>query len=277
MIACLGATDRLVGISHECDDPTAGRQLPRLTTSAIDPSAPSAVIDAEVRAAVAGGRAVIGIDARALEALRPDLVLTQSLCEVCAVADGEAFRLAAVLDPPPRVLTLAGRTLAGVLDDLEAVAAALELPARGREVRAALEARLAACGARGAAGPPVDVLVIEWLDPPFLAGHWTPEVIAAAGGRDLAMQPGEHSTARRWEELLVLDPAVVVVAVCGFDEARAREELGRLTRPDVRDWLSRRRVAVIDGNAYTSRAGPRLVEAAERLATLLRAGDPAPG
>ena len=113
-------------------------------------------------------------------------------------------------------------------------------------------------------------VVIEWLEPCFLAGHWTPEIVAAAGGRDIATRPGSHSVPRDWREVVTLDPAVVVIALCGFNEARAREELERLDRPEVHRWLDARQVVVIDGNAYSSRAGPGLLEAMDVIGGKLR-------
>lgn len=270
MVAALGASDRLVGISHECDWPPSVQHLPRVTVTPIDGLASSAAIDAQVRRALANGTPVIGIDAASLRALKPDLLITQVLCEVCAVSDGEAIRAAAAMSDPPRVLALQGRTLTGVLEDIETVAAALTLIDAGLEVRQRLTARIEQLRDAHQRPDPPTVVVIEWLDPCFLAGHWTPEVIAAAGGRDIAMQPGQHSVALDWGEVLRLDPDVVVIALCGFDEARAHRELNALPRPDVHQWLGQRRMIVFDGNAYTSRAGPRLVEAIEVLAEKLK-------
>ncbi len=265
-MADLGAADRLVGISHECDHPATITDRPRVTATPIDPAASSGAIDRAVRAAVSAGRPVIGIDAGQLAALRPDLLIAQQLCDVCAVADGEAHRLAAILDPPPAVLSLEGRTVQGVMDDGRRIAAALGVAEAGERLVTTLAERLAALRRRTDRPDRPGVVVIEWLAPCFLAGHWTPELVHAAGGRDLAMRAGAHSTARDWNEITALDPAIVVIALCGFDEARARRELAALDDATVRRWLDARRVAVIDGNAYTSRAGPRIVEAAEVLA-----------
>ena len=264
-LVALGAADRLVGISHECDFPASIQHLPRVTTTPIDPSRSSADIDRMVRDATAEGRAVIAIDAGQLRALRPDLLVTQVLCDVCAVADGEAHRLAAVLDPPPRVVALGGRTLQGVWDDIVALGAAIGSESEASRVVAALEAEVAALRARFARPDPVPVVVIEWLAPCFLAGHWTPDLVAAAGGVDLSAHPGDHSVGREWSEVLALDPRLVVIALCGFDEARARAELAAFDHPAFHAWLAERDVLVLDGNALTSRPGPRLVEAIARI------------
>jgi iron complex transport system substrate-binding protein len=269
MVAALGAADRLVGISHECDFPATVTHLPRVTTTPIDRAADSGAIDAAVRGAIAIGRPVIGVEAATIRRLRPDLLITQTLCEVCAVADGAVQQLATVLDPPPSVLALEGRTLEGVLTDVLHVATALGLREAGADLVASRQARLHELRARYRRAEPIPTVVIEWLDPCFLAGHWTPEIVAAAGGRDIAMRPGEHSVARDWREVITLDPEVVVIALCGFDATRADAELRRMDRPEVQSWLAARRVLVIDGNAYTSRAGPRLIEAVEVLGAMM--------
>lgn len=265
IVAALGATDRLVGISHECDFPAGILHLPRVTSTPIDVHAGSATIDAAVRSAAAQGKAVIGVDAGVIRRLVPNLILTQVLCEVCAVSDGTTQRLAVTLDPAPTVLALEGRTLDGVFDDIGRVAVALDLADRGEALVTRLRARLDALRERFRRPSPIPTVVVEWLEPCFLAGHWTPEIVAAAGGRDIGMHPGAHSVPRDWHDVMRLDPEVVVIALCGFDEARARAELAALDRPDVHAWFAERRVVVIDGNAYTSRAGPRLIEAVEVL------------
>ncbi|MBP9898427.1 MAG: ABC transporter substrate-binding protein [Gemmatimonadales bacterium] len=265
MLVALGATDRLVGISHECDFPASVQHLPRVTTTPIDLSRSSAEIDRMVREATAEGRAVIAIDAEQLRALQPDLLVTQVLCDVCAVADGEAHRLAAVVDPPPRVVALGGRTLNGVWDDLRQLGQAIGEVAVAERVVAGLEADVASLRARFTRPDPVQVVVIEWLAPCFLAGHWTPDLVAAAGGVDLGAQAGDHSVGREWSEVLALDPTLVVIALCGFDEARARAELAAFDHPAFHAWLAKRHVLVLDGNALTSRPGPRLVEAIGRI------------
>jgi iron complex transport system substrate-binding protein len=270
MVVALGAESRLVGLSHECDWPPSVQHLPRVTTTPIDGHRSSCEIDAQVRSAVATGTPVIGIDRELLVALRPDLLITQVLCEVCAVSDGEAIRLAQALPDPPHVVALHGTTLATVLDDVVSLSATLQLPAAGSALRQELLDRVSALETRYSRPDPPTVVVIEWLEPCFLAGHWTPEVVSAAGGRDIGMLPGQHSVARDWNEVCQLDPEVVVIALCGFSEARAHAELDGLARADVRRWLQERRVVVIDCNAYTSRAGPRLVEAIEVLGALLK-------
>ena len=274
IVAALGGADRLVGISHECDYPASVLGLPRVTATPIDSSLPSARIDAEVRRLHASGRPVIGIDADALRRLAPDLLVTQSLCEVCAVADGEAWRLAAALERPPEVVRLEGTTLDGVWGDIQAIGAALGLGPEAEALVARLQVRLADLHLRAPRLPP-RVLCIEWLDPLFLAGHWVPELVAAAGGRDPGAEPGSHSTRRQWGEVAGLRPDLILVMLCGFGVERSLAELEAIG-PEARAALASAPVWILDGNAYTSRPGPRLVEGAERIAAALR-GEALPG
>lgn len=277
MVAALGASSRLVGISHECDWPPELQRLPRLTTTPIDPSLPSADIDAAVLAARDAGTLVFGVDAGALRALQPDLLLTQGLCEVCAVADGAVHALASTLDPAPRVVSLEGRDLAGVWRDIRHVGEALGLAEGAQGLVRRLRTRLVLLQAaqRPDAVRP-RVAVVEWLDPPFLAGHWVPDLVHAAGGLNVGARAGEHSPKVTWAEIAALEPDVIIVAPCGFTERRAARELDQLRDPEALALLGSRPTWVLDGNAYTARPGPRLVDAAELIRAAL-VGNPLPG
>jgi iron complex transport system substrate-binding protein len=264
IVAALGGGGLLVGVSHECDHPAWVRGLPRLTSTPLDPSLPSHAIDAEVRRLHDAGRAVIQVEAEALARLAPDLVITQDLCEVCAVADGAVHRLADAMSHPPRVLALTGRTVGGVLEDIRRVARALDLEAEGEELSGGLRSRLERLGRRAPATRP-RVLCIEWLEPLYLAGHWVPELVETAGGTDVGARPGAHSARTTWEAAAELQPDLVVIMLCGFGVARSREELHQLTAPRAGDLLRAVPAWVMDGNAYTSRPGPRIVDGAERL------------
>lgn len=273
IVAALGGLSDLVGVSHECDFPESVRRLPRVTTTPIDPELPGAAIDGAVRALVAAGRPVIAVDAERLRNLAPTHLITQELCEVCAVADGQTCELAAVLDPAPRVVSLGGKTLSGVWHDIGAVAVALGREAEGRQLVAELSGRMAEMAARSAVatrGAIRRVLCIEWLDPPYTAGHWVPEMVRAAGGIDIGAQPGDHSVQRCWSELRTMEPDLVVVMLCGMDVARAERELAALEDRDGLALLASVPVWIIDGNSYTSRPGPRLVNGAERLVSAMR-------
>jgi iron complex transport system substrate-binding protein len=264
IVAALGGAGSLVGISHECDHPASVLGLPRVTASPIDPGAPGAAIDAEVRRLYAAGKPVIGVDADALRGLAPDLLITQDLCEVCAVVEGEVHRLAAAVQPAPAVLALSGRTIEGILSDVGAVARALDLESDGDELVAGLRSRLGRLRARRPGSRP-RVLCVEWLEPLYLAGHWVPEMVEAAGGEDVGASAGRHSARREWSELPGLRPDFLVIMLCGFGVERTLAELSALRSPAALSALRSAPVWIIDGNAYTSRSGPRIVDGAELL------------
>ena len=272
MIAALGAGNVLVGVSHECDYPPEVRALPHVTRSSVDPALRSGEIDRAMADAKRTGVSSVEVDVNLIAHLRPDVVIGQSVCDVCAVGETDLARVVSVLMPTPWVVTLHAHTLDGVFDDIHKVGAALELRDEAEELVAGLRVRLRRVRARtagpGAARFPPRVLVLEWLDPPYVAGHWVPELVDIAGGRDVGNAPGAPSAARSWPELSTLAPDVVLVAPCGFGEERARREFAAVTDPSARALFGRR-VEFLDGNAYTSRPGPRLVDAAAILARLI--------
>lgn len=269
MLVAMGAREQLVGISHECDWPPDLGDLPRVTTTPINQGAASGAIHVAVQEAVAAGRPVIGVDAAMLRRLRPDVLVTQVLCEVCAVADGATFLLVEAMAEPPIVVALQGSTLDGVWADIRTLGDAIGRSAEANAVADALTEMVRAEAARHAHKPRPRVVAIEWLDPLFLAGHWVPEMIAAAGGVDIGGAPGSHSTVRLWTEVMALDPDVVLIMLCGFGIERAREELTLLDGRPEAQWLARKRVAFIDGNAFTSRPGPRLTDGIRKIAEAL--------
>jgi iron complex transport system substrate-binding protein len=263
IVAALGGGASLVGISHECDYPASVLGLPRVTATPIDPGASGHVIDAEVRRLHSAGKPVIGVDADRIRRLAPDLIITQDLCEVCAVAQGQVRRLAAVLAPAPAVLALSGRTLEGIWSDIGAVARALDLEPDGDELIAGLISRLERLRARHREPEP-RVLCVEWLDPLYLAGHWVPELVEVAGGRDVGAVAGSHSTQREWTELPGLSADLFVIMLCGFGVERTLRELAAAPE-EACAVLQGAPTWVLDGNSYTSRSGPRVVDGAERL------------
>jgi iron complex transport system substrate-binding protein len=275
IVCALGAGDWLVGVSHECDYPPAVRGLPRVTRTSLDASRPSAHINAAVAAAHTSPPAIT-VDADLLRQLAPDVVIGQAVCDVCAVGMGDAWKAwKDVEDARGRtaskrsVVTLHAHTLDGVYDDIRRVGAALALADEADELVAGLQYRLRRLTPpRPAGGARPRVLVLEWLDPPYVAGHWVPELVAAAGGEDVGAQPGARSIARPWSELRALAPDVVVIAPCGFDVPRAYRELTEVRHPDALALLARR-IRFVDGNAYTSRPGPRLADGAARIAELI--------
>ena len=268
IVAALGGVGRLVGVSHECDFPPEVRSLPRVTRTHVDPAMPSGAIDRAMADAKRTGVSPVEVDVNLVAHLRPDLLIGQSVCDVCAVGEGELARLVTTLMPTPWVVTLHAHTLDGVFLDIRKVGEALELRDEAEELDAGLRYRLRRVGARVARLPKPRVLVLEWLDPPYVAGHWVPDLVTLAGGQDVGSAPGEPSRPRPWDELAALAPDVVVVALCGFDIPRAQAELAAVTDPQARALLGQR-VEFLDGNAYTSRPGPRLVDAADILARLI--------
>ncbi len=268
IVAALGGVGRLVGVSHECDFPPEVRSLPRVTRTRVDPALPSGAIDRAMAEAKRTGVSPVEVDVNLVAHLRPDLLIGQSVCDVCAVGEGELARLVTTLMPTPWVVTLHAHTLDEVFLDIRKVGEALELRDEAEELDAGLRYRLRRVSVRAARLPKPRVLVLEWLDPPYVAGHWVPDLVTLAGGQDVGGAPGEPSRPRPWDQLAALAPDVVVVALCGFDIPRAQAELAAVTDPQARALLGRR-VEFLDGNAYTSRPGPRLVDAADLLARLI--------
>ena len=263
IIAALGRSDALVGVSHECDYPPEVARLPRVTSTAIDHAASAATVDASVRAHVADGHPLYTVDWDMVETLAPDLIVTQALCDVCAVSETECRTYAARLTPRPRLATLSASTLDGVLADIESVADAFGDAVAGAQLTSALRSRVAAVHETlaTARAPRPRVAVIEWTDPLFIAGHWVPEMIRRAGGHDVVGVPGSHSTVVTRDAIMAARPDIVLVAPCGYDVHRA-EEAARAMSWDVPMWA-------IDANSLLSRPGPRLIDGVEILAAIL--------
>lgn len=277
IVCALGLADALVGVSHECDFPPAVVGRPVLTAPKIDPRGTSAEIDAAVQRLVRDGLSVYRIEEAALRAARPDLIVTQDQCEVCAVSFTEVEQAAhALLDTPARIVSLRPTRLDDVLDDIARVADAAGVRARGAELIAASRERLERI--RRAVAPARSrprVACIEWIEPLMVAGNWVPEMVALGGGTYDLVAAGAHSPAIGWDALLAARPDVVIVMPCGFDLAQTRRELPSLTaRPEWQALAAvpNGRAYAIDGNAYVNRPGPRIVESAELLAGLIQPG-----
>ena len=270
-IAALGLTDDLVGITHSCDYPT-GLRARRVTSTSIPADAPSAAIDRVVKESVSGGLPLYALDTQLLEAMDPDLVVTQSVCDVCAVGEGQAVAGLEGLSIRPKILSLHPHRLGDVLDDLLRLGEATGIKERAESLVKELRGRIARVRARVERLTPVSVVVLEWIDPPFSAGHWTPEIVELAGGRELLGRSGHRSRELTWEEVREADPEVLLLACCGLDASRTRVDLRQLeSRPGIRDLKAVRqaRVFVADGGAHFSRPGPRLIESLELLAETL--------
>ncbi len=282
-IACaLGLLDRLVAISHECDHPAEALDRPRVSRPRFDPSGlTSGEIDRAVRQAMAEHGSVYEVDAEALARVEPDLVLTQAVCEVCAVPAPGVRELVERLGLGADVLSLDAHDIAGILDTILAVGRVAGVEARAEAVVRDLRARMTAVerAVAGAARP--RVLALEWLDPPFAPGHWVPEMVERAGGVNLLGEAGQRSREAAWEEVAGLDPDVLIIMLCGMglDETRADADrhARRLTEVAPRA-IAEGRAYVVDGSSYFNRSGPRVAEGLEILAGLLHPGRlPAPG
>ena len=268
MVSELGAIDLLVGVTHECDHPEAVRHLPRMTATAIDVSTDAAAVDARVRAAAASGAPLFALDAIALSSARPDVILTQALCDVCAVAEGDVRAIAAQCDPTPTLITLSATTLDGVLEDIARVGAAIGRDGAAAVWRESATARMQRVHEtlKAARAPRPRVAVIEWGDPLYAAGHWTPEMVRRAGGIDVLATPGAHSVPVALDAIRAADPEVILVAPCGYDLPRAITEAHRLRDLPGWAWARDRRWAALDANALLSRPGPRLIDGIEAIA-----------
>jgi iron complex transport system substrate-binding protein len=273
IICTLGLEDQLVGVTHECDWPSGVRVLPKVTRTLIPIDAPSATIDALVRERMKTQRALYTLDLPTLEALQPDLIVTQALCDVCAVAEEEVQAAACSLPGRPEVVNLEPTTLDEVLASHCIVAEAAGIPDQGEIVVARLQARINTVAARSETVPSRPrVVLLEWIDPPFSCGHWSPELVALAGGDEVLSHPGQRSRTLTWAEVTAARPEVLVIACCGFSVERTLQDVPILKRqpgwadlPCVRSG----RVYVVDGSAYFSRPGPRLVDSLEILANAL--------
>lgn len=273
-IVCqLGLGDALVGVTHECDFPPFVTGLPKVTRTLIPHDAASRDIDALVRDRLETQRALYSLDLPTLERLAPDLIVTQALCDVCAVAEAEVTAAACALPGRPRVVNLEPMSLGDVMDTLLAVGRAAGVEGRAEGVVADLRRRIEAVTARSAlVAERPRVVLLEWLDPPFSCGHWSPELIRLAGGDEVLEVEGRPSRTLAWDEVVAARPDVLFVACCGFDLGRTLRDLpGLCVRPGWSDLPAVRagRVYVTDGNAYFSRPGPRLVDSLELLAHAL--------
>lgn len=282
IVCALGYRSALVARSHECDFPGSVAALPVITESKAGSEPTSGAIDRQVRTIVEQGLSVYRVDAERLRALDPDLIVTQTQCEVCAVSakdlDGALCQWTGAR---PAVVSLAPNALADVWRDIETVAAALGAPERGRTLIDALRSRMESVRARILhRHERPRVVCIEWIDPLMAAGNWMPELVAMAGGVNLFGVAGRHSPWMSWEDLVAADPDMILVLPCGFDIARARREMPALTARA--EWSSLAaaasgRVYLLDGSQFFNRPGPRLADSLEILAELFHPGVFTPG
>ena len=266
MLFALGLGESVVGVTHECDFPAAASALPHLTATVLPDGLSAGKIDAAVKSIVGEGKALYSLDEERLAELAPDLIVTQAICDVCAVSFEDVVEVAARLPGPPRVIQQDPSSLAEVFEDVTRLGVAAGIVDRAHELRGDLEGRLAAVGAAVAGAERPRVVALEWLDPPFVGGHWIPEMVAIAGGEDVAGPSGAKSPEVSWDRLAGLDPDLVVVMPCGWYVEQSRAQA-------VEHWerieaLGAGRVFAVDAASTYSRPGPRLVDGVELLAHL---------
>jgi iron complex transport system substrate-binding protein len=267
LLYALGLGDQVVGVTHECDYPPQTATVRRVTRDVLPPGLSSGEIDAAVRERTEAGQAIYLLDEDALGELEPDLIVTQELCPVCAVSYDDVAAVAQRLPKPPTVIALDPKTFGETMSDIRTVAqatrardAALELVTRQRA--RVDRVRVAVKGA-----PRRRVVALEWFDPIYIAGHWTPQLVEMAGGRDVLGFPGEHSERMDWDTVRAAAPEVVLCIPCGYDGPRAVQEAERFAS-ELRS-VGADRIIALDAAAYFSRPGPRLVDGLETLAHAL--------
>jgi iron complex transport system substrate-binding protein len=267
MLFALGLGDRVVAVTHECDHPARARSLPHLTRTVLDEGLDAGEIDTAVKATVGEGRALYELNEELLAELEPDVIVTQAICDVCAVSYEDVVAVASRLPSEPRVLQQDPSTLGEVLEDVIRLGEAIGVEAEAHLVRGELEGRLATVRAAVSGASEPRVVALEWLDPPFVGGHWIPEMISIAGGEDVAGPPGLKSPEVGWGALAGLGPDVVIAMPCGWDVSESHDQA-------VAHWdriaaLGAGRVYAVDAASTFSRPGPRLVDGVELLGHIL--------
>jgi iron complex transport system substrate-binding protein len=267
MLFALGLGSDLIAVTHECDYPPAARELPRITRDVLPPGLTAGQIDAAVKERTLAGCSIYELDSEQLRDLRPDLIVTQALCSVCAVSYEEVRRIAAEIETRPRVISLDPHTVGEVLADARTLAEATDRTDAAVELvrRAADRIDRVRLAVRGARRP--RVVALEWLEPPFAAGHWVPQLIDYAGGEDVLGLAGEHSEERSWQEVQAARPDLVIVMPCGYDAEIAHRE-AEMHRDELRA-VGAGEVVAVDAAAYFSRPGPRIVDGLELLAHII--------
>ena len=270
----LGLMDQVVGVSHECDFPQQANERPRVTHCSVhDAEMASREVDEWVRGALHDNGTIYTIDEPLLRKLQPDVILTQKLCDVCAVGYSTVAKLAQTLAGPPRVLNLEPTTLADIFDDIRWVAEACDVPARAEELIENLSDRIENVRKRAATiSDRPHCFLMEWVDPPFCSGHWGPELVEIAGGHDSLGRKHQPSAQIEWQQVLGARPEIIVLALCGYNIHRARRDYELLRRfpgfssiPALEDG----QVYLVNASAYFARPGPRIVDSLEILAGIL--------
>jgi len=281
IVCAIGLADELVGVTHECDFPPDVAGIPVMTRSVHDlATASSRDIHGQVTASVHGGSSLYELDEAALAAAKPDLILTQELCRVCAVSYREVNEVARAIDADITVVSLEPTSIEGILNTISTVGAMTEAEDAALDLVESLRARLSTLegrvqARRDAGGRSPRVVALEWLDPPFASGHWVPEQVRRAGGWELLGADGDRSVQTTWSAVIAVDPEMIMLMPCGFHLAETQAEWARTLRPPGYEELTavrRGQVFALDGSAYFSRPGPRVIDGIELLAEIF---DPA--
>ncbi|HEY2438966.1 MAG TPA: ABC transporter substrate-binding protein [Solirubrobacteraceae bacterium] len=267
MLFALGLGPDLVAVTHECDYPAAARELPKVTRDVLPSGLSAAEIDAAVKERTLAGQSIYELDAEALHDLGPDLIVTQALCSVCAVSYDDVRSIAEEIETQPMVISLDPHTVGEVLGDARTLAQATDRKAAAVELVAEAAARIDRIRVATRNARRVRVAALEWLDPPFAAGHWTPQMIDWAGGEDVLGFPGENSEERSWQEIAAARPDVVIAMPCGYDAEIAHRE-AEMHR-DQLAAVGAGEVVAVNAAAYFSRPGPRIIDGLELLAHIL--------
>jgi iron complex transport system substrate-binding protein len=267
MLFALGLGPELVAVTHECDYPAAALKLPRITRDVLPRGLSAAQIDAAVKERTLAGESIYELDEDALHKLAPDLIVTQALCSVCAVSYDDVRAIAEEISSQPLVISLDPHTVGEVLGDARTIAQATDRKDAAVELVSVAAERIDRVRVAVRNAPRPRVVALEWLDPPFAAGHWTPQLIAFAGGVDVLGLPGENSEERTWQEIEAAQPDIVIVMPCGYDAQIAHRE-AEMHRDELAA-IGAGEVVAVDASAYFSRPGPRIVDGLELLAHIL--------
>ena len=266
IIARLGLEKNLVGVSHECDFPEAVASLPKLTSSRINTDLSSGNIHQSVMKVMKSAVSVYDLDVDLLKSLQPDFIITQDLCDVCAVSFEQVEKACQeVLDKNTRIISLKPKMLGDIWDDVQSVADQLSVSLKGREFKAEADARIKAVQTRSENSIAPKVLTVEWLDPIYIGGMWLPEMIDIVGGQICIAKSGQLAPVVKKEDLVRIEPDVVVVKPCGYKLDQTLKELD-LLREQLPDWKNPPRIYLVDGNSYFNRPGPRILDPLEILA-----------
>jgi iron complex transport system substrate-binding protein len=270
IVIALGAGEQLVAVTHACSLPVRLAAIPRVTSSRVEGAA-AGTVDAQVSDLSGAGAPLFDLDEATLAAQRPDVILTQAVCDVCAVREGDARAVASRMTPAPPVATLGARTVDGILEDCMTVARALEIPEEGEELVAGLRNRMGVVDRtlEQAKAPRHGVLVLEWTDPPFNAGHWVPDAVRRAGGTELFGEAGEPSRRIKFDDLRRRDPALIIVAPCGYSLADTVRETESIEDAHLLSWMRTKPLWAVDANRLLSSPGPGVIRGIEVLARIL--------